>query len=181
MIDTQGLQPVDSLRKLLRRPTQLGLVLNATLLAAWYGATYMPLEKAIGEDRARLAANRERLELAREVEHLRRQAERFGGHLPEPEEGDPWIPFLMAGVREFPLKLVSLDPRPPAKAPPYRGPTYRLVVEGPFPDLERFLRWLEGSPRLVRVDSIRVTTKAAQGIQGATTNEMQLMVMGLEE
>ncbi|RUL84177.1 acylphosphatase [Tautonia sociabilis] len=180
MIDTEGLRPMEALHNLLRRPTQLGLVLNASLLAAWYGATYMPFQRAIAEDEARLATNRERLELAREVEHLRRQADRFQDYLPETEEGDPWIPFLMAGAREFPIKLVALDPRPPADIGPYKAPVYRVVVEGPFPELERFLRWLEGSPRLIRVDSIRVITKAAIGVQGATTNEMQLTVMGLE-
>lgn len=183
MTDPNAVSPMARLRRLLHQPTRLGMALNGVLLAAWYGAAYTPLHKAIVDDEERVAAERERLELAREVDELRAQAKRYAGLLPEPEEGDVWIPFLMGGVRQFPIKLISLEPRPPAKVGPYRAAVHRMVIEGSYPDLEQFLRWLEGSPRMIRVDSVRVVSRAVTGRSasaGATTNEMQLMLLGIE-
>lgn len=184
MNEPDAVSPMARLRKLLHQPTRLGMALNGVLLAAWYGAAYTPLHKAIIDDEERVAAERERLELAREVEQLRVQAGRYTGLLPEPEEGDAWIPFLMGGVRQFPIKLIALEPRPPAKVGPYRAAVHRLVIEGPYPELEKFLRWLEGSPRMIRVDSVRVASRATNGrgaaAPGAAINEMQLMLLGIE-
>lgn len=172
-----------SMKRLLHRPIQLGLVLNMVLLTSWYLATHSPMQRAIDEDEQRLSAERERLALAREVEQLRSQAQRYGSHLPDSEDGDIWIPFLMGGVRQFPIKLVALEPRPPVDVGPFTASVHRMVVEGSYSDLEQFLRWLEGSPRMIRVESIQIITKAMVGnnvAPGATTNEMQLFLMGLE-
>ena len=170
------------LRDLLHKPNRLGLVLNVVLLVAWYLATYSPLHRAIAQDDHRLTIGRQRLALAHEVEHLRRQAEAFGAFLPESDEGDVWVPFIMAGVRQFPeIKLVSLEPRPSMKVGPYAASVYRIVIEGSFPSLEQFVRWLEESPRLIRIDSIQVSRKSGSSAsQGGGINEMQLLLVGIE-
>lgn len=173
---------LNSLRDLLHKPNQLGLVLNIVLLVAWYLATYSPLHRAIAQDDYRLKIGRQRLALAHEVEHLRQQAEAFRGFLPESGEGDIWVPFIMSGVRQFPeIKLVSLEPRPPIKVGPYSASAYRIVIEGRYPILEQFLRWLEESPRLIRIDSIQVSRKSGGGAsQAGGLNEMQLLLIGIE-
>lgn len=184
MNESNTVNPMVTLRKLLHQPARLGMALNGVLLAAWYVAAYTPLHRGIVDDQKRVAIERERLELAREVEQLRDQAKRYSGLLPEPEEGDVWIPFLMGGVRQFPIKLISLEPRPPAKVGPYRAAVHRMVIEGPYSELEQFLRWLEGSPRMIRVDSVRILSRAVNGrgpaAPGAATNEMHLLVLGIE-
>ncbi|WP_152054034.1 hypothetical protein [Tautonia marina] len=173
---------VNLLRDLLHQPNRLGLVLNLVLLVAWYLATYSPLHRAIAQDDHRLNIGRQRLALAHEVEHLRQQAEAFSALLPESDEGDIWVPFIMSGVRQFPeIKLVSLEPRPSMKVGPYSASAHRIVLEGNFPVLEQFVRWLEASPRLIRIDSIQVSRKTGSSAsQGGGLNEMQLLLIGVE-
>ncbi|WP_169979092.1 acylphosphatase [Tautonia rosea] len=179
---TSSSRLVNSLRDLLHKPNQLGLALNLVLLVAWYLATYSPLDRAIAQDEHRLRIGRQRLALAHEVEHLRQQADGFGAFLPEPDDGDVWVPFIMAGVRQFPeIKLVSLNPRPSIKVGPYSASVHHIVIEGSFPILEQFLRWLEESPRLIRIDSIQITPKNGNSAsQGGSINEMQLLLVGIE-
>lgn len=170
------------LRDLIHQPNRLGLVLNVALLGAWYLVTYSPLHRAISQDDHRLSIGRQRLALAHEVEHLRTQADRYGALLPASGDGDIWIPFLMAGIREFPtIKLVSLEPRPPVKVGPYSAPVHRIVVEGSYFDLEQLLRWLEEAPRLIRIDSIQIAPRnTSAGPRSLIVNEMHLLVMGIE-
>lgn len=172
-------------RDLLHRPLRLRVVLSVVLLGSWYAGVYRPLQGQIDRAAARLDGDRERLALARDVERLRRESGRFAPRLPPPGDGNQWVGFLMDGVRRVPLKLVALEPRPPVDVGPYRATVLRLVVEGPYPDLERFLRWLEDAPRLVRIDAIRIAPRPAGGPGGGGGNggpavgEMQLLVMGV--
>jgi hypothetical protein len=169
-----------ALLDLLHRPARLSLVLYVGLPVIWYVAAYLPLQGGVDEAARRVAAERERLDLAREVSHLRREVGRFQGHLPEPDDGNAWVHFLMGGVRQFPLRLVSLEPRAVVGVGPYRGVIFRIVVEGTYPDLGQFLRWLEGAPRLVRIESIQIAAGDHKGPGPAATNQLQVLVMGVD-
>jgi hypothetical protein len=169
-----------ALLDLLHRPARLSLVLYVVLAAVWYVAAYLPLRGGVDQAARRVAAERERLALAREVSHLRHEVERFQGHLPAPGDGNAWVHFLMGGVRQFPLRLVSLEPRPAVEVGPYQGVVFRVIVEGAYPDLGRFLRWLEGGPRLVRVEALQVAAQDGQGAGQAATSQMQVLVMGVD-
>ncbi len=66
----------------------------------------------------------------------------------------------MQSVHGLGLRLKSLDPRPVSDVGPYKAATYYLVVEGPYGEVQALLRRLETSPRLLRLDLIRLGSKA---------------------
>lgn len=162
-------------------PIRLRVAMAAALLLAWHLALYGPLTNRIAEEAGRLAAERERLELVKDIDHLAREEGRYAARLSKGGR-NAWVQFLVDGIGQRSLKLISLDPQPPATVGPYRAEVVNVVVEGTFRDLEGFLRWLETTPRLVRIDKFDLGSRqgrlAAPG-RSAVGYKMQLVVMGV--
>ncbi len=65
-----------------------------------------------------------------------------------------------------------MESREPRKVGPYRAVTLAVEVEGTFPNLRRFVEWLENSPRLLRVESVRFEKQTDSIL-------MRIVVLGL--
>jgi Tfp pilus assembly protein PilO len=140
----------------LQDPTQLRVCLTVVMLAVGYLGIYMPLSADIEQTTAKLAAEKKRLDLAHDIEHLRAQYTKLKRRLPKKTDINEWVEYVLSGSRRFPLRLVTLDKDPPREVGPYKAVVLRIEVEGTFPDMNAFLAWLETNERLMRVDSVRI-------------------------
>lgn len=179
-----------ALEGILRSPTRLRLVVTLTMLGGWYFGLYGPTVARIDELNARLADERKRIGLAREVGGLRGELDRIKGRLLDGNDRDALARHLMGLVHGLPLRLTALSPRPPVEAGPYRAAVFQLSVEGSYEAADGLLRRLEGSPRLLRLDSYKLTAldkKAAStgspGAKAAASTgqevELQVVVVGI--
>jgi Tfp pilus assembly protein PilO len=165
----------DRLMDRLRDPVQLRIFLTCTVLLAGYGAIYMPLADRIEASSRQLAAETKQLDLAREIENLRSQYEKFKKRVPEKSDAKEWVQYVLDGIRRFPLKLVTFDSEPLKEVGPYKAIALRIELEGTFPDMNGFLAWLETNDRLFRIDQVRIQPHRS----GNGTMVMQLNVLGV--
>jgi hypothetical protein len=145
----------DLLRRL-HDPVQLRVIVTAVALAAGYAGVYLPLAGAVEEASRRRAAEQARVALARDVARLRAEFERVRGRWPPGSDANEWVEYVLGGIRRYPLKLVALEPDKPCRVGPFQAVVLRLSLEGPFAELNRFLRWLDANERLLRVDAIKL-------------------------
>ena len=103
---------VSGLVKSLHNPARLRAAVTVVVLMIAYGAVYMPLSRQIDDTSRRLGEQKQRLELARNIERLRKQHEAFKNRLPTKSDTNEWVEYVLTGVRRFPLKLVALDSDP---------------------------------------------------------------------
>lgn len=171
------------LRSVVENPSRLKVVLSALFLAGWYFGIHAPLSGKIEERTTTIKAERDRLELAKLVDHLRNETARVSARIPDDSDGNEWIAFLMNQVRKFPLKLVSLDPRPPTEVGPYKVVSFRMAVEGKYMELERLLRSIETSPRILRVELAKISPKledsSTRNKRASQNMELQLHILGV--
>jgi hypothetical protein len=176
---------LDILLKIVHQPTHLRLAVAATLLGAWYMAVYSPIVGQIDEVRNDLAEQTRKLGLAGEVQGLRREADRVKDRFIEGADRNGLSQLLIEGVRAIgPLRLTTLEPRDTIEVGPYKAAVFYLVVRGTYQDVERLLRWLESSPKLLRIDQIRLmsqdkSTAAARAANPGTEVEMQVNLTGI--
>jgi Tfp pilus assembly protein PilO len=162
------------------KPMLFRAALTVVILGAWYVGFAMPSSAEIDQTATKLAREQKRLGLAREVEALREQVARYKKRLPVNSDPNEWVQYMLDGVRKFPmLKLVMLDTDGTKAVGPYKAIIIKLNVEGPFRDVDAFVRWIEANPRLLRVDSlnmqpVRVVGDSASSRMGAT-----MIVMGV--
>jgi len=157
-------------------PLQLRIMIAVSVLAAGYLGIYMPLDSTISETNGKLAKEQRRLGLARDIEHLRAQVATFKDRLPEQRDPNEWVEYVLAGIRDYPLKLVSLDAKPPLDVGPYKAVVLKIELEGAFRDMESLMRWLESNEkRLFRIDAVKISPHRS----GNGTLIMQLTVLGV--
>jgi Tfp pilus assembly protein PilO len=156
-------------------PLQLRVFLTGTVLVAGYLAIYSPLSDRIEASSRQLTAETKRLDLAREIEHLRSQFAKFKDRIPEKSDAKEWVQYVLDGMRRFPLKLVTLDSEPLKEVGPYKAVSLRIELEGSFPDMNGFLEWLETNDRLFRIDQVRIQPHRS----GNGAMVMQLNVLGV--
>lgn len=161
----------------LHNPVQLRAFLCATLVLIAYGAIYTPLSGRIAETTAALKTERERLNLARDVEHLRAQHKAFQDRLSEKPDPNEWLQYVLAGIRQLPLKLIKLDPRPLEDVGPYKGLVLQLELEGSYQGVHELLGWLESNERLFRVDFLNMAPARQTNSNGMVL--VQLTLVGL--
>jgi Tfp pilus assembly protein PilO len=171
--DTKADVKTDLLRRL-HDPVQLRVLVTALVLLAGYAGVYLPLSGGLEEAAGRRAAEQRRLELGRDLDQLRAQFKLFEGRLPAGSDPNEWVQYVLAGIRRFPLKLVKLEPDKPRAVGPYKAVVLRIALEGSFADLDRFLRWLDGNERLLRVDSVKLEPDPRAGRLA-----MHLVVLGM--
>lgn len=174
------------LHKLLANPLRLRAAVSLALLTVWYFAIFSPMTGQIEETKVQLTVERERVGIAKDVDLLRNEAKQIKDRVPPRSDQNEWLQFLMAQVRALPVKLVTLNPTATRDVGPYKIVAFRIVVEGAYADVWDLLRSLESSPRMVRVETIRISTKSAEPTKQAAKQktltpliEMQLTVIGI--
>lgn len=161
--------------KSLHNPTRLRTLVTVVVLLVAYGAVYSPLSGQIDDASRTLIEQKKRLELARDIERLRKQHEAFRNRLPTKSDTNEWVEYVLTGVRRFPLKLVALDSDPIRDIGPYKAVVLRAELEGAFPDVDGFLRWIESNERLFRIDMVRIQPHRS----AAGTLILQLTILGV--
>lgn len=159
----------------LHEPMPLRAALCAALLAGWYYLGYTPMSNRIAATTEKLERDRKRLALATEVEALRVEEAEFVDRLPPRSDPNEFLQYVLGGVRSGPLKLVSLQPEKPKDAAPFEVASVRVELEGKYPDVLAFLRWVETDKRLLRVDGLSITPD----IKDREALKVQLSVLGL--
>jgi hypothetical protein len=159
----------------LHDPVQLRILTTGIVLLVAYAGVYMPLADQIEATSRTLAAETKRLDAAREIESLRSQYQKFKDRLPIKSDPNEWVEYILGGVRQFPLKLVTWDSEPVREVGPYKAVALRVELEGAFPDMNGFLNWLDTNERLFRVDLVRIQPHRS----GNGTMVMQLTVLGV--
>jgi Tfp pilus assembly protein PilO len=171
----------------LHDPLQLRILLIGVVLLAGYAGVYTPLTAQIAETTTKLNREQKLADLAASLEQLKARCGTFAKRIPQQADCKEWIwiQYMREGIRRFPLKLTKLDYLAPRQVGPYKAAVMAIVLEGSYFDLDQFLRWLETSPRLLRVDdlSISLSGGSEKGSTGGAGNKddmiMQLTLLGL--
>jgi Tfp pilus assembly protein PilO len=143
-----------SLANLAYSPVKLRIVLSLLLLGAWYGGFAMQHTDEIDTTTRELQKERNRLDLSKQVERLRKQVARFQERIPASLDANEWVQYMLSGSRLFELRVTSLETNGRKEAGPYKVVVMKMDVEGSFRDVDGFLRWVESNRRLLRVDSL---------------------------
>ena len=159
----------------LRDPTQLRMFLTSLVLSIGYLAVFSPLSGSIDESRRQLKAENKRLEVASEIESLREQYLSFKDRLPDKSDTNEWVKYILAGIRQFPVKLVVLDPEEVRKLGPYQVVVLKIDLEGSLKDMNDFLKWLETNERIIRIDNMNIVPNQRKG----TGLGMRLTLLGV--
>jgi len=170
----------------LRNPYRLRAFVTGVVLLSGYCLIYIPLNDRITELKAKLARGEKSLAIAHSVEHLRKQYQTFEKRLPTTDAKE-WTAYLLNGLRRFPLRMNGVATQPPCNLGPYKVVIFRFDIQGTFPDICKFLSWLEGNERLIRVDSVSISSgksskSASTGNRPQNSNadlQAQITILGL--
>jgi Tfp pilus assembly protein PilO len=169
----------------LRHPIKLRLVLNLTILAAWYFLFYSPLSDEMALTRTRTSKEQKRITTAREVEVVRKSLVAYKDRVPVKSDLNELIHYVMGRIRSSPLKLVDLQPDKAKAIGPYDAIALRLTMEGTCQEIDELLAWVQKERRLLRVDSLSLapSTKGMVKHQGKEPLKLniQLTLTGLME
>jgi Tfp pilus assembly protein PilO len=157
----------------LHDPMQLRIFVIGAILAIGYGVIYMPLDEQIRDANNKLVKERKLAALATRLEALQTQCKGFEKRLPPQADSKEWIQYMLDGVRRFTLKLGKLDCLPPKNVGPYKAVILKLELEGTYYELDRFLRWVEANPRLLRVDDIDIALANKNAPRGHPSGKEQ--------
>ncbi len=159
----------------LYNPNKLRAIVTGVMLAIGYVGVYMPLSNGMETTNRNLNKERKRLELGCEVEQLRTQFNRFKNRIPKKRDANEWVPYVLDGVRKFPLTLLKWNADEIRDVGPYKVVVLRLELEGAFSGLDAILGWLETNERLIRIDTVKIAPQRA----GSGKLVMQLVVLGV--
>jgi Tfp pilus assembly protein PilO len=162
-----------SLLERLHDPVQLRIGVMVGVFLLGYVAIYTPLNDQIAATTKKLERDKQRLEIAKNLESLQKQFRVFEDRVPQQADSKEWMQCLVEGTRQFPIKLTKIDCRDTRLVGPYKAITMQMDLEGTFADLDRFLGWLETNKRLLRADDLRLSPRDNK------TMVMSLTVLGL--
>ncbi len=168
----------DAKSKLLEQlhdPVRLRVCVIAAVLAAGYVAIYSPMYGKIVDTTKELKREKNMLALATKMEGLQKQYDKFKDRIPEQTDSKEWVQYMLDGIRRFPLELARFDCREPSQVGPYQAITLKIELEGSFMNMDKFLRWLETNPRLLRVDEMTVAPARSEDAD----NVLRLTILGL--
>lgn len=146
-----------SLQERLQNPVQLRMFLTGSMLLLGYGAIYVPLSDSIANESRLLAAEQKRNQLAISIQRAEREQAKLAQRLPEDTTTSEWMQYLLNGIRKWPLKLHSLDPKPRRRIGPFQVDEFQVELESGFEDLSNFVEWIETNERLFRIDHVKLT------------------------
>ncbi len=164
-----------NLLKRLHDPLQLRICVLLIVVAAGYFGVYLPWNGKIVETTYKLDRDRKLLELAASVEQLQKQFHQFDNRVPQQADSKEWVRYVLEGIRQLPVNLVSLDCKTPKEIGPYRAIALQIQLEGTFFELDQVFRWLESNRRLLRADDVRLAP--LRGVRG--TMVMHLTLLGM--
>jgi Tfp pilus assembly protein PilO len=159
----------------LHEPVQLRIFLVTAVVLVGYFAVYSQFQGHIEQKTKMLERERKLLDLAVRFEQLEEQYHRFQARVPQQADSKEWLQYLLEGTRALPVRLLKLDCREPLAIGPYKAIVFQAELEGTFFDLDKFLRWIESNPRLLRVDEVMIS--AAKDTD--KTMSMRLTILGL--
>ena len=140
----------------LRDPIRLRFALGAVLLASWYFGFYSPMSDRMVRTAALAESERKRAATAQQIDELRKVLAPFAERIPEHAGQNELVQYVMAHVRQSPVKLVDLKPTKTRDLGPFDNIGLRLQFEASYEELDAFLAWVENDRRLLRVDSLKV-------------------------
>jgi len=149
-------------------PVKLRLTTIGGLLILSIVLIYMPLSKKIDANRRRLSAEKERNGCIMDCEKLQKQAAIFRSLIIEKSDTNEWVHYLLDGMREFRIKLRSIESRQQRKVGPYMAVTFSMEIEGKYPELKNYVERLEASPRLVRIDTMNLEKRSDNLVMNLT-------------
>ncbi|MGA2914642.1 MAG: GspMb/PilO family protein [Sedimentisphaerales bacterium] len=156
LVDKQKMMRYKALfEKHMSDPIKLRLTTMAILFIVFFGAIYWPLSKKIDENRRRLAAEKERNGYIVDYEKLDKQAGIFHSLISENLDTNEWVKYLLDGLRQYKVKLKTMESRQPRKVGPYRAVSFSMEIEGTYPELKNYIEWMESSQRLIRIDMLQ--------------------------
>ncbi len=161
-----------ALLKHLSDPMRLRLTVALALVGVVLGVIYVPLSKRIERRQRELSGEKYRHEIITDVEKLRKQAGAYRHRIGENSDTNEWVQYLLEGLRQAKVRLRDMESKPTKKVGPYRTVTLTLELDGSYRRLKGFVEWLEGSDRLVRVDSMRIEKRPGNLL-------MKIVVLGL--
>ncbi len=145
-----------NLRARLKNPLQLRFILGGGLALAWYVGVYLPASAGIEEASRTRSAATAHAAVAREIQGLRAEMEKFRDRLPRGTDPNEWVEYVLAGLRDRPVRLLKLEPKGLRKHGPFNVVILQIELTGKFADLDAALAWIEDNPRLFRVDSATI-------------------------
>jgi Tfp pilus assembly protein PilO len=166
----------NSLLESLHNPVHLRAAVLMVVLAAGYGGIYLPLNNKVDITNSKLINARNQLNLAAEVEQLRKQFREVEDRLPKQTDATEWMEFMLNGIRHSPLKLDSFSPGTVQAAGSYQVISLSIRLSGSLEDVQKFILWLESNERLFRVDNLRLSPV---NIGGEDCVNMDIMVLGI--
>ncbi|HWA98128.1 MAG TPA: type 4a pilus biogenesis protein PilO [Pirellulales bacterium] len=140
----------------LHDPMQLRVFLGTVVLAVAYFAFYGPLSSTLDSSHTEFDSQLQRYTVICDIERLRDQYKLFKDRLPTNTDTNQWVHYLLDGARQFPLKLITLDPDKVRDVGPYKAVVVRIDLEGELAEIDKFIAWLETNERLIRVDSVNI-------------------------
>ena len=140
----------------LRNPTRLRFLLCAVLLVFWYFGFYGPTSDQIALTSARADSELKRAASARQIEQLREALAPFQARIPAHSGQNELNQYVMAHIRQSPVKLVDLRPAKIKDLGSFDNIGMRLQLEASYEDLDEFLVWVENDHQLLRIDSLKV-------------------------
>jgi hypothetical protein len=139
----------------LSNPAKLRLTTVLLLVGLGVALIYVPFSKRIEEARRLLADERERNEKISDVETLRKCARMYQSHISDRSDTNEWVQFILDGLQKFKVRLRTMESHEQRRIGPYRAVTLSMEIEGVYPELKAFVKWLEMTDRLLRLDSVR--------------------------
>jgi len=158
--------------KHLGNPMKLRLFTIGALLAAAVALIYMPLSDKINLTKQQIAAEKDRISSISEYEKLQKQVEAFHGLIGDQSDTNEWIQYILDGLRKFQVKLRGMESKQEKKVGPYKAAVLSMEVEGPYPELEKFVEWIESSQRILRVDMLQFKQEPKSLL-------MKIMILGI--
>jgi Tfp pilus assembly protein PilO len=140
----------------LRDPIRLRFALGAVLLASWYFGFYSPTSERMVRMVAQTENERKRAVTAQQIDELRKLLAPMADRIPEQAGQNELVQYVMAHVRQSPVKLVDLKPTKSKELGPFDNIGLRLQFDATYQDLDAFLAWVENDRRILRVDSLKV-------------------------
>lgn len=184
---SQSTTPIARLKvtfeNILRSPFQLRAVVGVVLLGTWYFGLYQPMVTQTLTMTQVLKTERKRLELATTIEDLRLLTRRFQEKVNQSSDQNEVVQYLMGGIRQRPIKLVSLVPKSTSELGVYKLVQVAISVEGSYTNMEALMRWIEADPHLFRIEQFEFELARTQSVAEPQDEDglysLSLIVVGI--
>jgi hypothetical protein len=151
----------------------MAIVVLGGVFAVGLVMVHSPLIERLEAAQVRLRSANHRQALTESIVRLQEQSAMYRDRLPKGVDLADWTDYLISGARETQVIVLRLEPREVTRLGPCQMPEWRMELEGDFTRLGQYVRWLEGGPRLVRIDQLVIEAGDKQQLR------MMLQLKGL--